>query len=791
MLSPYRVLDLTDDRGHHAGLVLAQLGADVIAVEPPGGHRSRRQAPFVDDRIGPESSLTHSAYSRGKRSVVIDDPGQLEQLARGADILIESGAIAVDLQALRDDNPALVTVSITPFGCDGPKAHWAATDLTINASSGTMSLTGDADRPPVRITFPETWHFAALDACCAALIALWERNRSGLGQHTDVSAQASYISTNMFQMMYPFCGQSSSERIAGGLKFGSLTLQVVYPCRDGAVSFLLLFGPMFGPYTARFFEWLHEEGRCGREWVDKDWVGFGLALTDDPEVIKQLDEATRMVVEFCDTKTKAELFEESVTRGLLFAPCTTTRDVLQLEHFIAREYWDDVDGFRYPGPFAKATVPLKRLGRAPKLGEHTAEVLDEARTPSVPASAGRAGSGDLPLSGVHVLDFCWALAGPGATRILADHGATVVRVESQTKVDVMRGMAPFLHTDGGPEDALHWHSANASKLGFTIDLTAPGSRPVMLDLVRWADVVTDSFAPGKLAALGYGYDDLREVNPGIIALSSSMMGQTGPQRHYAGMGTMGGAIAGFYELTGWPDRTPCGPWGAYSDYPSIRYTVAVLMAALEWHRRTGEGQYIDFSHIEGAVHLLAPGLLDDEVNGRTPVRRGNEDPHMAPHGVYPVRGLDRWIAIACEADEDWHALARLLGAAELAGLDTAQRFDRRAELDELISAWTEGRDGAELETELQAAGVPAHRVQKAEEVIVDEQLAHWGYFNEAAHPIHGTTYVEAPAFRLHRTPGRIAWAGPTFGQHLWEVLTEILAYDEDKAADLIATGIFE
>ena len=175
-------------------------------------------------------------------------------------------------------------------------------------------------------------------------------------------------------MTYPLCGKPSSERIAGGLKFGPLTLQVVYPCKDGAVSFLLLFGPMFGPYTARFFEWLHEEGRCGREWVDMDWVGFGLALTDDPEVIKKLDDATKMVVEFCQTKTKAELFHESVTRGLLFAPCTTTRDVLELEHFIERRYWEELDGVRFPGCFAKPTVGLKTLGRAPQLGEHTTEV---------------------------------------------------------------------------------------------------------------------------------------------------------------------------------------------------------------------------------------------------------------------------------------------------------------------------------------------------------------------------------------------------------------------------------
>ena len=218
MLSPYRVLDLTDDRGHLAGHLLAQLGADVIAVEPSGGQRARYLGPFVHARNDVEASLSHWAYNRGKRSVVLEEPGQLETLALGADILIECGALPVNLERLRELNPALITISISPFGQTGPKADWAATDLTVGAASGTLGLTGDADRPPVRVGVPQTWGFAATDATCAALLALWERHRSGRGQHADISAHQSYTTATQFQTMAALVEKQAGRRIGGGLR---------------------------------------------------------------------------------------------------------------------------------------------------------------------------------------------------------------------------------------------------------------------------------------------------------------------------------------------------------------------------------------------------------------------------------------------------------------------------------------------------------------------------------------------------------------------------------------------
>lgn len=801
VLSPYRVLDLCDDRGHLAAMLLAQLGADVIAVEPPNGQGARQLAPFAHDVPGRESSLVHRAYNRGKRSVVMDPDGaQFDALVASADIVIESGAVPVDLERLRSANPTLITVSISGYGSDGPKSDWAAVDLTVAAASGTLALTGDRDRPPVRISLPQTWHFAALDAMTGALFALWERHRSGRGQHVDVSAQESFISANQFQTMYPLCGQQGGERLAGGMQIGPVVLHFLHRCLDGYVTVGFLFGPIFGPYSTRLFEWIHSEAGCDRSWAEQNWIDFGLLVSEDPAATRLLEEGSVIIDEFMATKTKAELLEVAIERRLLLGPALTTRELLDLDHSVERDFWDTVDGLRYPGRFANSGVPLTTLGRAPHLGEHTTDVLDELPTAGGATTRRRAGAApdassdgpdDLPLAGVKVLDFAWALAGPATTRLLADHGATVIRVESQAMPDAMRGAGPFLVTDGGPEDSLQWHSANASKMGFTANLKMAESRPVIMDLVTWADVVVESFAAGKLGGLGYGYEELVKVNPYLIMLSSCLMGQTGSLASYSGFGTMGAAVAGFYPVVGWPDRDPCGPLGAYSDYMSPRFTSSILIAALEHRRRTGQGQYIDYSQMEAAAHLLTVGYLDDQSNDRVATRIGNRDLNMAPNGVYPVAGDDRWIALACTDDRRWHRLATLLGRHDLSELSTSDRLDRQDELDQILSVYTSTCDGEQLESTLQDLGIAAQRVLRPEDVVVDDALVARRQFQQTPHPIHGTSWVETSAFKLRRTPGRPAWAGPTFGQHLWEVLTEVCGYDEETAASLIATGAFE
>jgi len=252
-----------------------------------------------------------------------------------------------------------------------------------------------------------------------------------------------------------------------------------------------------------------------------------------------------------------------------------------------------------------------------------------------------------------VLDLTWAMAGPSITRSMADYGAEVIRVEASSHLDVSRTIGPFVNDTPGTDASGLLFNMATGKRSVALNMGAPGARAVLEDLVRRADVVVESFSPRGRAALDLSYERLAEINPSIIMMSTCLFGQTGPLQRYAGFGTMGSALTGFFHLTGWPDRPPCGPFGAYSDYPSPRFALCALLAAVDHRRRTGEGQYLDFSQAESCAHFLSSALLDYTVNGENECRIGNLDGVMAPHGVYRAAGEDRWVAIACATDEHW------------------------------------------------------------------------------------------------------------------------------------------
>jgi crotonobetainyl-CoA:carnitine CoA-transferase CaiB-like acyl-CoA transferase len=795
-LTPYRVLDLTDDRGQYAGFILRQLGAEVICLEPPDGQRSRRLGPFTNDESSENSSLFHWSYNRGKRSVVIDHSDQLAHLAEGADVVIECGSLPVDLGSLQAVNPALITVSITPFGQHGPKANWLATDLTVAAASGVMALTGDKDRPPVRIGHPQSWLCASADAAAAVTIALYERRQSGLGQHIDVSAQQSMIAATQFSTMSALVGGQQATRVAGGLELEPFQLRFVYPCNDGHVSVTYLFGNTIGPYTNRLFKWIHEEGFCDVELGTKDWINYAMEVLDGTSSIDDLETASRAIEAWARTHDMWDLVTESMERGALVAPINTTRDLLEMEQLATRKFWllTPVPGMkglaRLPGPMVRMQgTPVGVLGAPPHLGEHTAQVRSEpSRLPAAPPP-----SSDWParpLEGLKICDLMWALAGPAATRTLADFGATVVRIESESRGELLRAAGPFRDEQGDPEGSLQYHSANAGKYQLALNLAVPEARGVLEDLVRWADVITESFTPRGRRKLDLDYNKFAKINPGIIMLSSCLMGQTGPLSDYAGFGTAGAAMGGFYPITGWPDRLPAGPYTAYTDYVSPRVTVAALLAAVDHRDRTGRGQYIDFSQIESSIHMLAPLLLDDEINGRIAGRNGNRDPHMAPHVVVQCGhpGQDQWLAVACETDEQWATLAVIIGADAFASLTLSQRLERVELLEDRVAAWAGGKDPEKLQEQLQTAGVPAHQVQNSAELVADPQLQLREHYRQVPHQMYGDSWVEGPAYVLSRTPGGPSWAGPTLGEHSHQVVTEFLGYDDDQFTQLVMCG---
>ena len=807
MLSSYRVIDLSNERGIFCGYVLAHLGAEVIAIESPGGCAARRQAPFAGDSGEPDDSLWWWAYGRGRQSLTLDlnTPAGRErclEIATEADFVIESfepgymATLGLDYTALSERNPRLIAVSITPFGQSGPKAHWPATDLTIWAASGAHSLAGDDDRAPVRTTVPQAFLHAGADAAGAALVALQERHKSGRGQHIDVSAQQSSAQAALSAMLgAPNRADLKVERMAGGLKEG-MPIRLTWPCRDGYVAITLLFGPAFTGPNRRLLAWLHEHGACSAEDVETDWGAELAAMVTKSIPPDAYFELCAKIERFTLVRTQNELFEEGLARGLYIAPARDVSDLLEEPHFVARDFWTEIDhptcpGLRVPGPFAKlSATALAVPGPAPRLADAGEVLPPHAPTAALPADP--SSDSELPLAGLKVLDFMWVIAGPFFTRVLADYGATVVKVESTTRIEPARGAGPFVNGEPNIEGGIGFLNFNAGKLGVTIDPSNPAGREVILDLVRWADVVTESFSPKAMKGWQLSYETLREVNPSIIMLSSCLMGQTGPRASVAGYGNMAAALTGFYDLTGWPDRSPAGPYLAYTDAVSPRFMLASLLAAMEHRRDTGEGQHIDVSQAEAAIHFLAPALLDFQVNGRVWSRMGNRDLQLAPHGVYPASGADRWVAIACQSDSAWLALCRVMGL-ELLAKDpvfrTAPgRLACQEDLDRALSAWTSSREERAIEAALIGAGVAAHVVQNSPECLADPQLRHRGHFARVSHSLHKEVYVEGSRFALSRTPARVERAGPTLGEHNGYVLAELLGYDEDRMAEIVASG---
>jgi benzylsuccinate CoA-transferase BbsF subunit len=373
---------------------------------------------------------------------------------------------------------------------------------------------------------------------------------------------------------------------------------------------------------------------------------------------------------------------------------------------------------------------------------------------------------------VKIVDLMWAVAGPTSARVLADLGATVVRIESSVRQDPARNYSPYVDGVAGVERSGLFNNQNAGKLGLTIDLARPEGRAVVADLAAWADVVMESFSAGSMASWGLGYEALSARNPSLIMLSSCLFGQTGPMSRFAGFGNLASALLGFHELTGWPDRAPVGPYGAYTDYVVPHSMASVVMAALDHRRRTGEGGHLDFAQGEAALHFLTPALLELQTTGVLPSRRGNDDPVARPHGVWASAddGAAGWVAVACETDAQRAALAIVVG-------------------EEPLEAWLAARPAAEAVEALVAAGVPAHRVQGPVEGSADPQLDACGHWAEGDHPVHGPMAVETTRFTLSRTPVGPRAAAPLLNQHVHDVLVGMVGYSEEQLAALDAAGV--
>lgn len=397
------------------------------------------------------------------------------------------------------------------------------------------------------------------------------------------------------------------------------------------------------------------------------------------------------------------------------------------------------------------------------------------------------------FEGIKVADFTWAAVGPQVCRELAEHGATVVRIESHRRLCPLRASAPFKDGVTGINRSAFWAAYNTNKYGITLDLSKPKAHEVARRLVRWADIVGDTMTPGTMANLGLDYESCREINPGVIYFSSTQQGQYGPHRDFQGVGHHVNALAGFSACTGWEDCDPTMVVTAYSDFISPWYLLTAIVGALLRRRKAGKGMYIEQAQLEAGLTFMAPHVLDYAVNKRIVTRSGNRDRYMSPHGVYPCHSADRWVAIAVADDEQWQRFCDVIGSPEWSRdsiFNTVLgRKENEDELDKLIGEWTRDYSAEQVMTMMQDAGVPAGVVQTAEDLLNDPQLKHRQHFRVLDHPEIGPHSYHAPAYLLSETPCDIKRPAPCLGEHNQYVYKDILGFSDDEIADMLIEGV--
>lgn len=399
-----------------------------------------------------------------------------------------------------------------------------------------------------------------------------------------------------------------------------------------------------------------------------------------------------------------------------------------------------------------------------------------------------------PLESLKVLDFCWVVAGPMTTSYLAEYGAKVVRVESRKRPDPLHTSPPIAPGEGLNRSG-YYANYNANKYALGLNLGSPKAIEIVKRMVAWADLVTENFTPGTMERLGLGYEELRKVKPDVVLFSTSMLGRGGPNSKLPGFGAVLSSLSGLTGITGWPDRDPTNPYGAYTDFITPRFAIATILAALDHRRRTGQGQHIDLSQLEAALQFIGPLLLDRANNGREAGRTGNRHEAAAPHGAFPCRGEDRWITITCMNDAHWRALCQVLGEpawtkeARFATL-LGRKRDEDA-LEALLAEATRSWDAEELMRALQDAGVPAGVVHPNEGLLADPQLQHRGHFVYYDKAKVGRHVVQRSEFRLSRAEAARNWPMPLVGEHTRQVCREFLGMNDAEIEALIAEGVLE
>lgn len=816
-LLPYRGLDLSGQAGMFCGRLLADLGADIIKVEPPTGDSVRQSGPFLQNAQGTEKSLLWCSLNAGKRSITLDIESssgreELKQLVATADFFIESypvgylDSLGIGYRVLSELNPRLIFTSITPFGQSGPFRDLHASDLVLWALGGIMNQCGYMDRAPLRMGVDQVWLQAGLHGAVGTLLALHGRNRIGEGQHVDVSAHEAVMRLGMASPSWWYHTRMVTERSGNRQRFSPRVAPlVVWPCLDGEVMFSV-YGGVLGRLVKRLVDWMNEKGDAGHL-VDIDWSRLDVLKITPGE----LEDIEANFLAFFAKHTKQELADEALRRRFALAPVNSIADIVRDPQLMSRNFLVEVEypalgrSLLHPGaPFRLGATPCAVPKAAPRLGEHSSEIRHEiASTPrrTDVGNARRRLPGDVAsgekihaaLAGLKVLDFSRILAGPLSTTYLADFGADVIKVESLAAIDNLRTVGPYKNNVSTADGSYFAIAMNSSKRAMNLDLSKEAGRRIARKLVAWADVVAENFSVGVMKNFGLDYEELCKINPSIIMISSSSFGQTGPLAEMIGFGVEQQARGGFTYLTGWPDRISVPPHNAYSDATAPWFSTLAILSALDHRERTGEGQYIDLSQHEVATTLLALPLLEYSANGCIRGKQGNRSPDAAPHGVYPCSGKNRWCAIAVLTDRQWAAMRRVMGNPEWACCSRfdvlAGRKENEDELDRLIAQWTVESTAEELMQSLQDAGVPAGIVKNDRDIIeFDPQVRERKFYSILDKPGYGNSLYFGWPVKLSRTPVA-QHCGPSFGEHTEQICREILKMDDEEFVHLLSEGV--
>jgi benzylsuccinate CoA-transferase BbsF subunit len=400
------------------------------------------------------------------------------------------------------------------------------------------------------------------------------------------------------------------------------------------------------------------------------------------------------------------------------------------------------------------------------------------------------------LTGVNVLDFGWALVGSLTGKYLADYGAQVIRVESGSRIDLTRTNRLTAKSSGcNPDDKPWFTHLNTSKMSLGINLKHPRAKMVIDGLIQWADVINENFTPGTLTKLGFDYESISKIRPDIIMVSGSAYGQTGPMAQEWGVDGTGASLSGYLDITGWTDRGPVGPNPPYGDAVLPYFNALAIIAALDYKRRTGKGQYIDGSMLEVCIHQMTPAFLDWKANGRLQTRNGNRIPYAAPHGVFPCAGDDRWCAIAVFTDEEWRAFCHVIDDppwTKEPGFETLDaRKENEAILEEYISVWTCKHSAETVMQKMQAAGIAAGVVQTMEDLLEhDPQMKERDFLIPLEHPVIGSHGHPTPPYKLSKTKAQVKTA-PCLGEHSDYICTRILGMSDEEFIELLQDGVFD